>query len=294
MFPLLIFSTPKKLPDPAELQGRVAVLDLGFCSLGLSPSFESMTGPFLARLGDRLCAWVDHHDHPYHGRYRNDPRFVLADKETAPACAPMVTAEVVETLGPADTIVCHLDFDGIYSAARWILGGREPYPGADADAVAVDTRSGELSSTGRMIDRALRARFHDDALKIAVVRFLTTGSRAAAANFRGTILDAALVYDQLEADTIVWAAKYEVRNGIAYVAVPSGVKFDKTELLLRGQALAKIAIVENSGSLTLASDFHSDVNFLELFDLGGGMPTRVTVPVSRRPEILSILGWTKP
>jgi hypothetical protein len=290
-FPHLVFATPKKLPDAGKLQGRVAVLDLGFCAQGLTPSFESMTGPFLSRLGERLCAWVDHHDHPYHERYARDPRFVLASKDRAPACAPMVTAEVVRLLGPADTLVAHLDFDGLYSCARWILEGEEPYAGADADAVAVDTRVGELTTTGRLIDRALRAKFQDAPLKIAVVRYLTTKSPAAAANFLDTIREAALVYDRLEADTLAWAQRFTVRHDVAFVSVPDGVKFDKTELLLRGQALARVAVVESSGSLTLAAGFHSDVNFLDLFDLGGGMPTRVTIPSARKAEILAKLGY---
>lgn len=290
-FPHLVFATPKKLPDAGKLQGRVAVLDLGFCAQGLTPSFESMTGPFLARLGERLCAWVDHHDHPYHERYRHDPRFVLATKDRAPACAPMVTAEVVRLLGPADTLVAHLDFDGLYSCARWILEGEEPYAGADADAVAVDTRTGELTTTGRLIDRALRAKFQDAPLKIAVVRYLTTKSRASAANFLDTIREAALIYDRLEADTLEWAGRFTVRNDVAFVSVPDGVRFDKTELLLRGQALARVAVVESSGSLTLAAGFHSDVNFLDLFDLGGGMPTRVTIPSARKAEVLGKLGY---
>ena len=38
----------------------------------------------------------------------------------------------VEAAGPIDTICCHLDFDGLCSAAKWIRGGLEPYPeGAD-------------------------------------------------------------------------------------------------------------------------------------------------------------------
>ncbi|MBU1242504.1 hypothetical protein KKD52_04980 [Myxococcota bacterium] len=290
-FPHLFFATPKKLPDAAGLPGRVAVLDLGFCAQGLTPSFENMTGPFLARLGERLCAYVDHHDHSYHVRYHHDPRFVLASKDRAPACAPMVTSEVVRLLGPADTLLCHLDFDGLYSAARWILEGEEPYEGADADAVAVDTRSGELTPIGRLIDRALRAKFQDTPLKIAVIRYLTTKSAAAAANFRETIAEVARIYDQLEADTLVWAGRFTVRNDVAFVHVPDGVKFDKTELLLRGQAVARISVVENSGSLTLAAGFHSDVNFLDLFDLGGGMPTRVTIPSARKAEVLSRLGF---
>ena len=43
-------------------------------------------------------------------------------------------------VGPVDTLLCHLDLDGVYAAAKWIRGGVEPYEGADADARVVDTR----------------------------------------------------------------------------------------------------------------------------------------------------------
>ncbi len=287
-FPLLVFATPKKLPDARALPGRVAVLDLGFCAQGLSPSFENMTGPFLDALGDRLCAWVDHHDHPYHERYRHDPRFVLATKEQQPACAPMVTAGVVERLGPADTLVAHLDFDGVYCMARWILGGREPYPGADADAVAVDTRTGEPSARGRLVDFALRARYHDENLKIAAVRALVDSDSKSP--YWDTVREAAREYEQLQEQTMQWVGKYVVSGDVAWVVVPEGARFDRTELLLHGQRLARVAVVENSGMLALAAPFGSGVDFLRLFHTGGGMPTRVTLPIARRAEVREKLG----
>lgn len=282
-FPNLVFATPKKLPDARTLLGRVAVLDLGFCAQGLSPSFENMTGPFLTALGDRLCAWIDHHDHPYHKRYRGDSRFVLSSKKKHPACAPMVTSQVVSQLGPADTLVAHLDFDGIYSMARWILGGHEPYPGADADAIAVDIRTGDLTPRGRMIDYALRARYHDENLKIATVHALCNPEQSS--HFWKIIHEAAQEYEQLLETTLQWAQKYVIQDNVAWVIVPDGVRFDRTELLLYGQKLARIAVVENSGMLALAAPFESGVNFLELFQTGGGMPTRVSLPVSRRMEV---------
>lgn len=288
-FPLLVFATPKKLPDARALPGRVAVLDLGFCAQGLSPSFENMTGPFLDALGDRLCAWVDHHDHPYHERYRRDPRFVLGTKKDHPACAPMVTPEVVLRLGPADTLVAHMDFDGVYSMARWILGGREPYPGADADAVAVDTRTGDLTPWGRLVDHALRARYHDETIKIAAVRALCDPAQSSL--FWETVREAAREYEQLWEQTQHWAKKFVVSGSVAWVTVPDGARFDRTELLLHGQSLARIAVVENSGMLALAAPFDSGVNFLQLFQTGGGMPTRVALPVSRRAEVCEKLGF---
>jgi hypothetical protein len=76
-----------------------------------------------------------------------------------------VTPELVERTGPIDTILAHVDLDGLYAAAKWIRGGAEPYPGADDDARKVDTRTGDPSATARVIDHALRARFRDEARK---------------------------------------------------------------------------------------------------------------------------------
>ena len=47
--------------------------------------------------------------------------------------------------------------------------------------------------------------------------------------------------------------------------------------------------MRDSGSLTIAADFESGFDFVRLFALGGGMPTRVTVPEARHAEVLEKL-----
>src|SRR5690606_34603048 len=78
MAPQVVFSTPRKLPIPADVPGRVAVLDIAFAGQGRSTGFDKVTLPFIEALGPRLRVWVDHHDHDEHVRYAADPRFVLA------------------------------------------------------------------------------------------------------------------------------------------------------------------------------------------------------------------------
>src|SRR5207244_6863639 len=80
-----------------------------------------------------------------------------------------------------------------------------------------------------------------------------------------------------------------VTGGVAYVEARSGAPYDKTELLLLGQERAPVAVVHDSGSLTIAADFESGLDFVKLFHLGGGMPTRVTVPEARYEEVMSKL-----
>ena len=127
--PRFAYLTPRTLPPASKLEGRVAVLDVAFASEGGGASFEKTTLPFINGLGSRLAAWVDHHDHERHADYAGDPRFVLTTKAEHGACPEMVTPEVVRAAGPVDTVAMHLDLDGLYSGAKWVLGGRRALRG---------------------------------------------------------------------------------------------------------------------------------------------------------------------
>jgi len=284
--PRFAYLTPRTLPPAERLAGRVAVLDVAFASEGGGSSFEKTTRPFIDALGSRLAAWVDHHDHERHADYKGDARFVLSTKAEHGACPEMVTPEVVRAAGPVDTVAVHLDLDGLYSGAKWVLGGVEPYDGADADARAVDTRRGTPGPIATRIDRALRARFRDETLKHRVVQYLV--ARAKAPTLWEEIDRAAREIDPLLDESRRLAGRYELREGVAYVEA-QGRPYDKTELLLLGQERAPVAVVRDSGALTIAADFESGFDFVRLFQLGGGMPTRVTVPEARHAEVMGKL-----
>ncbi|RMH39917.1 MAG: hypothetical protein D6689_15280 [Deltaproteobacteria bacterium] len=291
--PHLVFASPRALPRADRIDGRAAVLDIAFAATGGGVSFDAVTRPFIEGLGARLAAWVDHHDHERHADYADDPRFVLATKAEHGACPEMVTPEVVDRAGPVDTIVCHLDLDGLYAAAKWILGGREPYPGADADARCVDTRTGEPGPIARRIDRALRARFRDNELKRAVVLWLVGGMQHAGHD--ETIARAEAEFQRRHAGTEALARRYVVRDNYAFVdAGRDPPPYDKTELLLRGQQLADVAVVRDSGMVTIAAGFDSGYDFVKLLGLDGGMPTRVTIPESRLDEALAAIRRGRP
>jgi hypothetical protein len=278
------FLTPRNLPRPETLAGRVAVLDIAFAAEGGGSSFEGITLPFINGLGSRLAAWVDHHDHERHKDYAGDPRFVLATKAEHGACPEMVTPEVVAHAGPVDTVAVHLDLDGLYAGAKWVLGGVEPYEGADADARAVDTRRGEPGPIAERIDRALRARFRDTTLKLRVVQYLI--ARTKAPHHWEEIEQAARMIDPLLDEARRIAGHYRVEGNVAYVEIRAHSPYDKTELLLLGQQRAAVAVVRDAGSLSIAADFESGLDFVRLFELGGGMPTRVSVPEARLEEVM--------
>jgi len=288
--PQFRFVTPRALPAASTVAGRTAVLDVAFASEGGGSSFEKVTLPFIKGLGTRLVAWVDHHDHERHVDYVGDPRFVLSTKAEHGACPEMVTPEVVEAAGPVDTLAVHLDLDGLYSAAKWVRRGVEIYDGADADARAVDTRRGVPGPIAQRIDRALRARFRDETLKHRVIQFLVAGADPKRSSVLWDEIEiAAREIDPLLDQARRLADRYEVREGVAYLDVGESRGFDKTELLLLGQEKALVSVVRGSGALAIAADFESGLDFVKMFELGGGMPTRVSIPEARLGEVMNKL-----
>ena len=282
----LFFTSPRQLPRASRLPGRVVVLDVAFAADGMGTSFAEITRPLIDGLGSRLAAWVDHHDHDRHSDYRGDPRFVLASKSQHGACPEMITPALVETVGPIGSILCHLDLDGLYAAAKWLRGGREPYPGADDDARAIDTRTGSPSLRALRIDHALRARFRDDALKHRIVRHLVAGLPKD--DDAAVIAEAADEFVAMATETTRLAGLYQPRGRAVFVDAQHHARgpFDKTDLLLAGQALAAVAIVRHAGYIIIAAGFESGLDFVKLFDLGGGMPTRVSLPEARLDDVL--------
>jgi hypothetical protein len=301
MPPELAFASPRKLPRVSELRGRVVVLDVAFASEAASGGFDKITLPFIEQLGPRLAGWVDHHDHVMHARYRGDPRFVLSTKAEHGACPEMVTPSVIARIGPVDTIVCHTDFDGLCSAAKWLRNGAEPYPGADDDARAIDTRTAAPGPIGLRFDRALRARRRDTALFGLVVRHLAAGLHDG--SLWEPVDRAAAELVPIEELTRRVAGRYALVELRRCDGVPASVrslafvdatahhgKYDKTQLLLLGQERASLAMVLDLDTVTLAARYGSGVSFLELLGLSGGMPTLVSVPKKRLPEALRKLG----
>jgi len=267
----------------------VVVVDIAFASDASSGGFRKVTQRLIDDLGPRLAAWIDHHDHEMHERYASDPRFVLSTKAEHGACPEMITPELVDRIGPISTIVCHTDFDGLASAAKWLRGGHEPYEGCDDDARAIDTRLGTPSPSAVTIDRALRARPTDQGLFGMIVRHLVAGLRDA--SLWTPIREAAAELRPIEEATRRLALGYvRLPPGVAFVDVThrSG-KVDKTLLLMMGQEREPIAVVVDADNISIATRFDGGIDLLKLLGLSGGMPTRVSVPRKKLPEVCDAL-----
>ena len=266
------------------------VLDVAFAAAGAGgASFERTTKPFIDGLGERLAMWIDHHDHQKHALYAEDTRFVLCTKAQHGACPEMVTPALVERAGVVDTICCHTDFDGLCAAAKWVRGGAEPYPGADADARAIDTRLGTPSELAQTIDRALRGKPTDEGLRGLIVRFLAEGAEDK--GLFAPIEAAAQIFKSHEEEARRLAHTYEIYGDVAVVdASVARTHYDKTLLLLLGQERATISVVHDKTTVTAAARFDSGVDLLKLLGLEGGMPTRVSVSVGKLKFVLERLG----
>ncbi|MEO6601265.1 MAG: hypothetical protein ABIQ16_15415, partial [Polyangiaceae bacterium] len=182
------------------------------------------------------------------------------------------------------------DFDGLASAAKWMRAGIESYPGCDDDARAIDTRMGTPSAQAVRFDRALRARPRDEGLFGIIVRHLSTGLRDE--SLWEPIDKAAEDLIPIEKETRRAAERYlRLPPGVAYVDL--GTEFtrvDKTLLLLLGQEREAVSVVVDRDNVSVAARFDSGLNFVTLLNLGGGMPTRVSVPRTRLSEVLRALG----
>jgi len=282
------FALPYRLPDPNQLGAAVVVLDIGFCAQQDGRSYESVTAPFISGLGERLKLWIDHHTHERHVDFVGDARFVLVSRHDHPACPELVTPARVAAAGAVDTVVCHSDFDGIASAAKFLLGGREPYPGCDVDARAIDSRVGTASQRGLRLASALAIR-HDEGMLRMVLQSLLQPNQPGAVS--QAIDDAAAKYS-LRVERTRQAVGQGELVGAAWVvdARRSKRKLDRTQALLLAQERAVYGLfLGDDGRLSLATDMHNPIDLTQVFGTRGGMQNRITLPLKRLPEVLAFV-----
>jgi hypothetical protein len=265
---------PGALPAPPR-EGRVVVLDVAFA---YTDAFETSTLAYLEALGPRLALWADHHDHPRWSTYQGRPGFVLVSKLTARACPELLTPEVVQVAGPVQHVVAHADFDGCMSAAKFLRGGVEPYPGADEDARFADapghgfvcSASGlrlvrAVEEAGEGLDEAAYA-----ALLASLARALASGSEAAALTValdgwaQGAAARAARLEPHLSRVT-------RPHPEVALLKIPSSVtNVDKKVLLRRMEEAARVAVLQQGGHVTVATfDDAGDVDLSSIRGLRG-------------------------
>ncbi|MCP4500610.1 MAG: hypothetical protein GY822_11680 [Deltaproteobacteria bacterium] len=175
MLPIFWVTHPRHMPKPQDK--RAVVLDVAFAA---GNQYRSKTRPFIDGLGENLVRWVDHHVHKEGwAEVNDDSRYLLVPNKIAHACPELITPELIaaahDDVGKPQIIYAHCDFDGLLSAVKWRLGGKEAWPGADEDARAVDspgrghllTKKGEhiawaMDEASAIYDRKERLRFMSD------------------------------------------------------------------------------------------------------------------------------------
>ena len=223
-----------------------------------------MTEQFIEQLGDRLVRWIDHHQG---WSKADDKRFIIYP--TAPACATILGSGMPPR-------IAHL-YQFVF------------------DAVAADTREGELSEVGQLIEKACKADLRNDNVRVAAVKWLLGDEQQ-----KPLLEETAQKYAAIQEETEWLATAYVHDGNVAVVDVPKeyfrtygavapeGHDFDLTQLLLAGQRLATFAVAKvidsRSGEEMVTIATKSGVNLVELFELPSGAPFRVTLPVERLEE----------
>ncbi len=158
-----------------------------------------------------------------------------------------------------------------------------------ADANASDTREGELSERGQLVEQAMKANLSDDSVREAAVRWIVNGCREDS-DYEILRLKQA-EYQRVQKITEKLVKQYEIHDGVAVVDVRDvSEDYDRTQLLLKGEQMAfsKTAIVlgknpEGEEVITVAT-MDKQRNLVNLFGLPSGAPFRVSLPVAA--------GWT--
>ncbi|MDP6940965.1 MAG: hypothetical protein QGH51_02965 [Planctomycetota bacterium] len=284
-FPEVRFSRPGRQPHPADLRGRVAVMDISFD--GDHPDRDLI---WAEQLGERLVLWIDHHDQLIWEKLTDDSRFVLVPRIDAPACPPLITQELVDKHGPVDTLLCHGDLDGVLSAAKWsLLQAGLPCPDwLDPDSVVADSRMGEFTPRGARLDEALRG--GNDATRRAIVASVLAeaqgeeepsyaksnidraqGRHQVAIRNTNTLMESATFLDDIPEDAVV----VDIRHNTT--------RADLTHLLLSLQKVHDWVVVFARGKnqtdkiLVGTDPAHSGLDLRSEFDLQGFAPFRVHV-----------------
>lgn len=292
--PRLVFvDTPKSLPPPPPL-GRVVTLDLAFAA---KDRFETATRPFIQELGLRLAKWIDHHPHPAWAEYEGDPRFLLVDKTTAPACPELVTPELIREIGEVHHVFAHGDFDGVISAAKFLRGGEPPYPEADADGRAIDAPGRGFVATERGLLLADAIEWSRDAKPKGHQRFLHALADALISGKEPPSLS-----DQIAALARAARARREELAPLFAEAVRDHPQIlvlrldrmispsDKKHLLIRMEHEATIAAIEEPQSLTVATfDESLRLNELELLHGTEGFAWGKARYDEVRPDLVGLL-----
>ncbi len=256
----VIFTQPflvGKITIPDDIE-EVHVVDIA-----VNKDKVEMTKQFIESLGDRLKGWYDHHVGWTGVRETMEASMRIHVDSMLPACACMWRKGI------------HQD------EPNWLID----------DAVVADTRKGDLSPRGQLIEQATKANIQDDTIRVAAVKWLLGDESQKA------ILDkAAEKYAAIQKETQQLAATYAITGKVAVVdtrKISVYGSFDMTQLLLAGQKKAAFAVAlftdpkKKEDRVIIATQ--SGKNLVELFGLPSGAPFRVDLEVARLPEVMEKL-----
>lgn len=255
----VIFTQPflvEKLIIPDDDIERIFVVDIAMNNRDVE-----MTRKFIQSISNRLERWYDHHQ-GWQDEFVNNNKFILKDK---PACAAII------------------------GSTHWTA----PESAVVADAIAADTRKGELSPHGLLIEQAMKANMADDSIRVAAVKWLLGDESQ-----KEILEKAAEKYAAIQKETMRLAGTYEMNGKVAIVDARGSHEHDLTQLLLAGQKLAEFALAKvvdprtHEERITVATQGKTDL--VKLFGLPSGSSSRVSLEATRLPEVLEKFNAPEP
>jgi hypothetical protein len=242
----VIFTQPFLL-DKITIQEDVEQIFI--TDIAINNRDPEMTKNFISLCGDRLAKWFDHHQ-GWPTELRDDSKFVIIPE--AKSCASIVGTDLQ------------------------IM----------ADADAADSRIGELSPRGQLIEQAMKANLADDSIRFAAVKWLLGDESQ-----KSVLEEAAKKYAEIQDETELLSLGYVKVGNVAIVdARRPNHQYDLTQLLLAGQKLAPFAVVrtvhpQQGEGLTIATNLQN-IDLVAMFALASGAKFRVSLPGKRLEETL--------
>ena len=172
-------------------------------------------------------------------------------------------------------------------------GGVEPYPGADDDAWAIDTRLRRAGPCRRAIRPSAPCPPARRGLFGLVVRHLATGLRTHRLWQWSTPPRPSSCRSKPRPEdrpSATCGFRLALRSSTSPQRSSRAVRIDKTQLLLLGQERETGVVGDRSRHGDRGRAIRQRPQFLEMLGLSGGMPTRVSIPRSRLGELLKALG----
>lgn len=243
---LVVFTQPNTV-DKIEIPDCISQVFVA--DIAMNNRNVEMTTQFIAKMGNRLALWYDHHK-GWTEEIKKDNRFVIG---TTSSCAELIR-------GNAALI---------------------------ADAIAADTRTGVLSKKGQLVEQAIKANSQDDAIRQIAVKYLLgypemkKSLKIAAKKYAAILHKTKKVKFQIHGNL----ALADIRKAVSQIDITQLLLRGQQ----KADYAAVVTTRPQGGEGIIVATSRKDVDLINMFGLPSGATFRVTLPAERLEEIVKKL-----